>query len=779
VLAVLVTLATVVTSGNLEEFGTVTAKAASQYGYASYTSQIWGDMYYLYVNDTSTDTDTDLAFCGKRGTTLVHDVYRSGTSIPYSGKQLQILKAAWWFFDSKNDGTVSWIGTQDRYVVGRLMTWAVTNGGATTTDGVLTYISNNASTYANNYKTQIQSILTRAFTGEFDSKVTLYYYNTNSSYQQPMIQGKVTESVSVTITLQKTGKHTGSRANLKGAVYSIYTQYNSKTGKISGKVADMPATDKNGKSSQTFTDVLKPNRTYYVKETTAPTGCTVNSTVYTVTPKKDQSVAVNQKNDGKVYDKEKSIQITVTKKDKSSGKKLSGAVYTIYEYSAKQKKYVKASTADISDKKNTITTGSDGTATTGKLYYTADNGGKWKLVETEAPEGYSTDNAEKKFNTTYNEEVHKYTWTVKNKQYTGKIKIVKTSAVQDVDNVDLSATYKVYSDSDCKKLVTTITTNKKGVGKSDSIALNDESQTFYIKEVKAATGTDASTTKATTVTVKDGKTTTFTDKKQTTENPWNVTVNITKVEKNNTTKTLSGAVFTIYEWNGKKYVKSSTITTDKNGKAESPTLYYTTKNKGKWKIKETKAPDGYKLSGWSKEITITSKNTGTVLYYKPENEKNKGKISISKAVQDYTAATATKPTFLETDLYDFSGIQYGVYTLTGTKVDTITLNKSGNGTSKDLDEGTYYIKEVASTVPDTMVSTSLAGINATMQVTVTAGKTTNYTGANTTNGAVDKDGKKIDVDTFLGNNLVLATPLRSGLTEKSKLILHRYAAAMS
>lgn len=733
-LALFMALVTVLTTGGLEQFGGLTAQAAGSaraWSGDPITESGIGDMYWLFVDDKDTKTDVNGSFCAKRGTTLVSSV--SNTAVPYSGNKLRILKAAWWFYNNNRDNVVTSIkSTNDRYVVGRLMTWAVTNGGASTEKDVINYINSVAPKYVTAYEDKIKNIISRAMDGEFDGdKVQLHYYVGGNSYEQPLIQGEIRYETSVTVELYKTGTHTGRDANLKGAVYGIYASLNRDKTDVSQKkfITQMPATDKNGYTSITSKD-LEASKTYYVKEIKAPAGCSLDPAIYTVTTGKDGSVAKVNGAKG-VTDAENSISVRVVKKDETGTKLLSGAQFTIYEWNASKGRYVKADTSHISAGKNVITTNADGEASTGSLYYTKNNLGRWKLVETKAPAGYSTAAAEKTFNTKTDKKT--YTWTVKNNAKKGWLSVQKAAKDGDtaVKDAGLTATYEVFQyDGAGKKVVKdTFQTNGSGYGKSKALPVGD----YYLREKAAAAGTDPSTAAAEKVTVTDGKTTVVKGTAAVTEKPWHVTVRIEKKDKNNPSVKLPGAQFTIYAWNGTAYgTKISTVTTNADGVAASGKLYYTKTNQGRFKITETKAPAGYKNSGWSETFQITKENRYQKLSYTVGNEPEPGRVSIQKGAKDYFGNDITADA-------DFTGIRYAVKAVdTGTLMDTITLDASGKGTSGELEPGIYYIEELEDSVPDSM--TNVPG--KTMRVTVTAGKTAAYTYQQT--GNVDRAGNAVD-----------------------------------
>ncbi|PFI48143.1 hypothetical protein COI73_14075, partial [Bacillus cereus] len=94
---------------------------------------------------------------------------------------------------------------------------------------------------------------------------------------------------------------------------------------------------------------------------------------------------------------------------------------------------------------------------------------------------------------------------------------------------------------------------------------------------------------------------------------------IVKVDANDKTKVLSGAEFALYK-DGKKVAE---LKTDESGKVMSPKLPL-----GEYTVKETKAPEGYKLS--NKEWKVTIQNENEIVKVEAENEKVLGSLQIIK-----------------------------------------------------------------------------------------------------------------------------------------------------
>lgn len=128
---------------------------------------------------------------------------------------------------------------------------------------------------------------------------------------------------------------------------------------------------------------LTPNATYYIRETTAPSGYSLNSAVYTITAGAGGSTATLATGNGIVFDTKKPGTVAWTKKDSTvAGADLAGSVWELYQCSTK------------SDPPATCTAWTDKgaqTSTTGR-FTVADIAADatYKLIETSAPAGYDT-----------------------------------------------------------------------------------------------------------------------------------------------------------------------------------------------------------------------------------------------------------------------------------------------------------------------------------------------------------------------------------------------------
>lgn len=163
------------------------------------------------------------------------------------------------------------------------------------------------------------------------------------------------------------------------------------------------------------------------------------------------------------------------------------------------------------------------------------------------------------------------------------------------------------------------------------------------------------------------------------------TLNIVKTDEENK-KPLEGVVFDIYASN--KTTKVATITTDKNGKANTKLKY------GTYYVKEVKAP--------SKVIMNTKEYK--IIIGEGENAKLEYTLDITNKLIDlgiklYKVDNENKP---------ISGVKFALYSDAEgkTQVATATTNSLGLALFEKLKEGTYYYKELSA--PDGYITTKIS-----------------------------------------------------------------------
>ena len=212
--------------------------------------------------------------------------------------------------------------------------------------------------------------------------------------------------------------------NLAGAVFGVYSDE-----ACTKLITQMPATDKNGKSSVT---IIKTQDTVYLKEITAPQGYVVNATATNVKLVASKTSSVTVEN------KEQLAELTIYKE----GQVLTGAEVsesgTIFHYENRRQKnavYNVYAGADIVTAygtkvynkgdlvKENLTTGEDGSVTLKNLHL-----GTYVVKEAKAPDNFYNGSEEKSVTLTYagqNKEVVFADVTFNNERQKADVSVVK------------------------------------------------------------------------------------------------------------------------------------------------------------------------------------------------------------------------------------------------------------------------------------------------------------------------------------------------------------------
>ena len=156
-------------------------------------------------------------------------------------------------------------------------------------------------------------------------------------------------------------------------------------------------------------------------------------------------------------------------------------------------------------------------------------------------------------------------------------------------------------------------------------------------------------------------------------------IKVIKIDEDNNEVRLEGVEFKIYDESGNEV---GTLVTDQNGEAVSERLPIDQE----YTVQETKTLENYVLTKEPQTVVLEQDQITDLTF---TNEKIKGKIKITKISADDNELTGeTKGTKLD-------GAVFEIYNVKDELVDTITI-KDGIGTSKLLEYGDYYIKEVDS-----------------------------------------------------------------------------------
>ncbi|EAD7924683.1 LPXTG cell wall anchor domain-containing protein [Listeria monocytogenes] len=300
----------------------------------------------------------------------------------------------------------------------------------------------------------------------------------------------------------------------------------------------------------------------------------------------------------------------IVKKDKDSGKTLSGAQYHV--------------TGDDFDK--TVTTNSDGKVNLNDLIV-----GNYKVVETKAPAGYTIDSTPKTLTIKPKETT---TLNVNNKEAYFQVKLTKedtkTGAKPQGSATLQGAEYTFYADSALTKPLQTVIIGDNNTAMSQKISFENKTErTIYFKETKAPTGYNIDTKTYTVKATQDNQTTevfleTATSKDKVIEGKVAITKTAGMPEDGNyfggELPVLEGAEFTITSNTTKQVV--DTITTDENGRAESNWLPYDT-----YTVHESITPAGYQPVP---DFQVTIDTEGKTHYYVLEDVAKSSAIKVVK-----------------------------------------------------------------------------------------------------------------------------------------------------
>ena len=225
-------------------------------------------------------------------------------------------------------------------------------------------------------------------------------------------------------TIEIVKKDDTADVNLAGAVFGVYSDE-----ACTKLITQMPATDKNGKSSVT---IIKTQDTVYLKEITAPQGYVVNATATNVKLVASKTSAVTVEN------KEQLAELTIYKE----GQVLIGAEVsesgTVFQYENRRQKnavYNVYAGADIVTAygtkvyskgdlvKENLTTGENGSVTLKNLHL-----GTYVVKEAKAPDNFYNGSEEKPVTLTYagqNKEVVFADVTFNNERQKADVSVVK------------------------------------------------------------------------------------------------------------------------------------------------------------------------------------------------------------------------------------------------------------------------------------------------------------------------------------------------------------------
>ncbi|KLA01465.1 hypothetical protein B4147_1132 [Bacillus wiedmannii] len=328
-----------------------------------------------------------------------------------------------------------------------------------------------------------------------------------------------------------------------------------------GKVVETIITDSKGEALSK----QLPVGTYALKEVEAPKGYELTSSLVHVDVAANKTVTVDVLNK-KIVEKATG-QFEIVKVDaENKAKVLSDAEFEVYKDGKKVE---------------TLRTDKTGKVTSKKL-----EPGTYTLKETKAPQGYTLLKEEIEVVVEANKVVQVQ---VENAKELGSLQVIKKDA--ESGKVLEGAEFRLKNENG-QLVGEAKTTNKAGVVQFENLVPGK----YTLEETKAPEGY-----KAVEVTVEVNVVANEVAKREVLNEKVKEEITgqleITKVDANDTGKTLAGAVFEIW----KDGTKIDTLTTNKNGKAISKKL-----EPGDYILKEVHAPEGYKLS--DKEIKFKISN---------------------------------------------------------------------------------------------------------------------------------------------------------------------------
>ena len=416
--------------------------------------------------------------------------------------------------------------------------------------------------------------------------------------------------------------------------------------------------------------------TYYVKETKAPVGYSLDTAVHKVAMEGNDKVAVysvasNEKPVKKFIEIQKYDAQTGNAKPYNEKYSFTGAEYTIY------------SDAGCTKAVETLKTNASGYAKSTELAIAT-----YYLKETKAPKGYLLDKVIHKVEMSVSGTV---TYTVKSEEAprTAKIQVQKYDAITGKPEpyngkvVFRGAKYVIYSDASCTKQVETMTTDDSGKAESKELPLG----IYYVKEVTAPAGylLDESVHKVDIDMENLLKVYTVKSNEEIEKRP----IEVQKYDKETGRKvpvagtSFAGAQYSIYS-DASCTKEVDVMTTNTSGYAKSKSLpmdiYY---------VKETKRPNGYELDPTVYRIDMKVSDKLSVYSVNSEEQVIRKPIEVQKYDKE-TGKPAPNNCAVK-----FAGAQYTIYEdkNCSKQLEVLKLNASGYAKSSPLRPGTYYLKE--------------------------------------------------------------------------------------
>jgi len=427
-------------------------------------------------------------------------------------------------------------------------------------------------------------------------------------------------------TIEIVKKDDTADVNLAGAVFGVYSDE-----ACTKLITQMPATDKNGKSSVT---IIKTQDTVYLKEITAPQGYVVNATATNVKLVASKTSAVTVEN------KEQLAELTIYKE----GQVLIGAEVsesgTVFQYENRRQKnavYNVYAGADIVTAygtkvyskgdlvKENLTTGENGSVTLKNLHL-----GTYVVKEAKAPDNFYNGSEEKPVTLTYagqNKEVVFADVTFNNERQKADVSVVKQD--KDTKKPLKGGIFALYASDDIRNADGTVVVKKGTLIEKATTGADGNAKftadlpigySYFVKEDQAPEGyvrntEDVYTFKFSYTNDKEATVSfahTFSNDRVTAK------INLFKVDKETGKAvpqgdaTLKGAVYGLYAREDIVHPDGATgtiykageqvasLTTDDKGQASVNGLYL-----GKYYVKEITPPTGYLADAEEHDLTCS------------------------------------------------------------------------------------------------------------------------------------------------------------------------------
>ncbi|MEK5495092.1 SpaA isopeptide-forming pilin-related protein [Paenibacillus sp. FSL R7-0297] len=370
---------------------------------------------------------------------------------------------------------------------------------------------------------------------------------------------------------------------------------------------------------------------YVLKETNAPSGYALDTTVRTVTINSSTPVLLTVTND---YNG--SLKLTKVAQDDSS-RKLAGAEFELYDTT---NKLVETGTTDSN----------------GVVLFTKLMGGSYTYKETKAPAGYKLNGNSVPVTI---DPAQQKAVTVTNEALQGSLKLIKVDK-DDATKKLAGAKFELYNSSNT--LVATSTTNASG----EIVFSNLKFGTYFYQETAAPAGYELDSTKQS-ITIDS-------DVQKVLEPIKNTAIlgslKLVKVDAADSTKKLAGAKFELYNSSDAMVAAATT-----NASGE---IIFDNLKIGAYTLEETKAPAGYDLDSTVRNLTINSKVQQVLAPI--TNKETLGSLKLVKV----DAADGTK---------QLAGAKFELYNSSDAMVATATTSANGEIVFNNLRLGDYTLKE--------------------------------------------------------------------------------------